>query len=179
MIRSLEDTEDANRAKALSEPSQFEPPYTTLHCGLVSGGTSPTTVAEGATFTVDIRAIPSERPEHYVDQFRVAAREFGNDNDAAFEAAKRVEIDIVTNLPGLRPEEGGAAERLASRLCAVGPTGMVSYGTEAGLYQSAGWSTVVCGPGDILQGHKADEFIELSELAAGGEMLARLVNELS
>ena len=41
---------------------------------------------------------------------------------------------------------------------------VVSFGTEAGLFQEIGISTVVCGPGSIEQAHKIDEFIELSEI---------------
>ena len=41
---------------------------------------------------------------------------------------------------------------------------VVSFGTEAGLFQEIGMSTVVCGPGSIDQAHKIDEFIELDEL---------------
>ncbi len=37
-------------------------------------------------------------------------------------------------------------------------THVVAYGTEAGLFQGAGWSTVVCGPGDIAQAHQPDEY---------------------
>ena len=41
---------------------------------------------------------------------------------------------------------------------------VVSFGTEAGLFQELGISTVVCGPGSIEQAHKIDEFIELNEM---------------
>ena len=41
---------------------------------------------------------------------------------------------------------------------------VVSFGTEAGLFQEIGLSTVVCGPGSIEQAHKIDEFIKLDEL---------------
>ena len=52
-------------------------------------------------------------------------------------------------------------------------TGVVSYGTEAGQFQDAGYSAVVCGPGDIAQAHQADEYLELSEFQAGLDLLKR------
>ena len=55
---------------------------------------------------------------------------------------------------------------------------VVSYGTEAGLFQRAGWSTVVCGPGDIAQAHQPDEYIEISEFQAGEAVLRRLIADL-
>ena len=61
----------------------------------------------------------------------------------------------------------GQAERLVRRLTGDNGTQVVSYGTEAGIFQNAGWSSVVCGPGDIAQAHQADEYIELSEFVAG------------
>jgi acetylornithine deacetylase len=41
----------------------------------------------------------------------------------------------------------------------------VAFGTEAGLFQRAGMSTVVCGPGSINQAHQADEYVSLEQLA--------------
>ncbi len=64
---------------------------------------------------------------------------------------------------------GGRArpKRLARALTGDNGTHVVSYGTEAGHFQEAGYSTVVCGPGDIAQAHQADEFIEIAEFEAG------------
>ena len=53
-------------------------------------------------------------------------------------------------------------------------THVVAYGTEAGLFQRVGWSTVVCGPGDIGQAHQPDEYITLEDLAAGEAFMRRL-----
>ncbi|MEH6476919.1 MAG: hypothetical protein V7727_14600, partial [Sneathiella sp.] len=55
----------------------------------------------------------------------------------------------------------------------------VNYGTEAGLFQTSGYSSVVCGPGDINQAHQPDEFIELSQLSACDEMMDTLIREFS
>ena len=54
-------------------------------------------------------------------------------------------------------------------------TGVVSYGTEAGQFQLAGYSAVICGPGDIAQAHQANEYLELSEFAAGHAFMERLL----
>ena len=71
-----------------------------------------------------------------------------------------------------------AGQALVRRLTGDNATGVVSYGTEAGQFQDAGYSAVVCGPGDIAQAHQADEFIELSEFLAGERFMARLVDHL-
>jgi acetylornithine deacetylase len=41
----------------------------------------------------------------------------------------------------------------------------VSYGTEAGLFQQMGMPAVICGPGDIAQAHRPNEFVALDQLA--------------
>ena len=67
-------------------------------------------------------------------------------------------------MPGLAPEPGSAAERLALRLAGRNHTISVPYATEAGRFQVAGIPTVVCGPGSIDQAHQPDEYITLAAL---------------
>ena len=56
---------------------------------------------------------------------------------------------------------------------------VVAYGTEAGLFQGAGWSTVVCGPGDIAQAHQPDEYIEVERACRPARrFLRRLIADL-
>ena len=56
----------------------------------------------------------------------------------------------------------------------------VAFGTEGGLFQEQlGLPTVVCGPGSMEQGHKPDEFIAASELAACDRFLSALVDRLT
>jgi acetylornithine deacetylase len=53
-------------------------------------------------------------------------------------------------------------------------TTRVAFGTEAGLFQRAGMSTVICGPGSIGQAHQPDEFVSLAQLAQCEAFVARL-----
>ncbi|HEV7417124.1 MAG TPA: M20/M25/M40 family metallo-hydrolase, partial [Tianweitania sediminis] len=78
-------------------------------------------------------------------------------------------------VPGLAPEKGGAAEALCRRLTRANSTATVSYSSEAGQFQAAGLSTVLLGPGSIEQAHIADEFIEVSQLAACEDFISRLI----
>jgi acetylornithine deacetylase len=77
------------------------------------------------------------------------------------------------------PETEGEAEALARRLTGNNATGVVSYGTEAGQFQEAGYSAVVCGPGDIAQAHQPDEYLEVSEFLAGQRFMERLLEALA
>jgi len=174
----LEDIMENNRQEA-DPGNPFEPPYSTLHCGVMEGGSAANIVSSSAWFFTDIRAIPIEDPWHYLERYKGYIREVIEPRMKAIAPAAGVEVEVISEVPGLRPEEDGEAERLMRRLTGDNATHVVAYGTEAGLFQANGWSTVVCGPGDIAQAHQPDEFIEISELEAGERLLRRLISELA
>ncbi|MEL6621235.1 MAG: M20/M25/M40 family metallo-hydrolase, partial [Pseudomonadota bacterium] len=80
--------------------------------------------------------------------------------------------------PPLRPEEDGGAERLVRQITGDNAGHVVSYGTEAGHFQAAGYSAVVCGPGNIEQAHQPDEFIAIAQFNAGHDFMRKLVDRL-
>ena len=55
----------------------------------------------------------------------------------------------------------------------------VAYGTEAGLFERAGIPSVVCGPGNIEQAHKPNEYVELAQLAACEQFLRKFIRSMS
>ena len=175
LITWHEDVMEENRRNAAD--IAFDPPYTTLHCGMMAGGNAANVIASSAWFTTDIRSIPTESSKEYVERYRAYARELEARMRAVAEGTG-IEIEVVAAVPGLKPEENGAAEQLMRRITGDNATHLASYGTEAGIFQEAGWSTVVCGPGDIAQAHQPDEFIEVSELETGERHLKRVINEL-
>ena len=72
--------------------------------------------------------------------------------------------EIIGEVTGFDRVKKSEACELVSSLTGDNSREVVSFGTEAGLFQEIGISTVVCGPGSIEQAHKVDEFIELNEL---------------
>jgi acetylornithine deacetylase len=177
LITWHEDRMEENRLRA--DPADpFEPPYTTLHCGIVQGGAAANVVASSAWFYSDIRAIPGESPFDYLERYRAYARDVLEPRMRAIAPETGIAIELLSGIPGLRPEVEGEAERLARRLTGDNGSHVVSYGTEAGIFQDAGWSAIVCGPGDIAQAHQPDEYIEIAELEAGERLLRRLVADL-
>jgi acetylornithine deacetylase len=177
LITWHEDTMEENRRRAGAD-SPFEPPYTTLHCGIVQGGAAANVVASQAWFYSDIRAVPTESPLDYLERYRAYARDRVEPRMRAIAPETGIAIEILSEIPGLKPEDDGEAERLTRRLTGDNGTHVVAYGTEAGIFQGVGWSSVVCGPGDIAQAHQPDEYIEVSELAAGERLLRRLLADL-
>ncbi|MXU64276.1 acetylornithine deacetylase [Oceanomicrobium pacificus] len=154
--------------------ADFDPPYSTLHVGKIHGGTAHNITARDCAFSTDIRTVPTDRIDDLLAKYRaecarVAARM------QAIHPETGVSIDLHATVPGCRPEEGGAAEELARRLTGDNSRNVVSYATEAGQFQEAGFSTVVCGPGSIAQAHQPDEFITRAQMAACGAFLDRLI----
>jgi len=74
--------------------------------------------------------------------------------------------------------EEAAITQLVRELTRDTGTRKVAYGTEAGLFQSIGVPTVVCGPGSIEQAHKPDEFVALDQLQKCEDFLRRLARTL-
>lgn len=172
-----EDAMAENRRRA-DPGNAFEPPFTTLHCGVMEGGSAANIVSSSAWFTTDIRAIPTEDPMDYVERYKAFILNEIEPRMKAVAPEAGVAVELVSEVPGLRPEGNGFAEALVRRLMGDNGTHVVAYGTEAGLFQQAGWSTVVCGPGDIAQAHQPDEYIEIGELEAGERFLRRLIADL-
>jgi acetylornithine deacetylase len=82
-------------------------------------------------------------------------------------------------VPPLKPEEQGEAEGLARLITGDNAGHVVSYGTEAGQFQAAGYSAVVCGPGDIAQAHQPNEFIDVAQFEAGHQFMRDLLVKLT
>jgi acetylornithine deacetylase len=154
----------AENIAAADRGSPFEPPWTTLHCGYIRGGTAANVVADRCEFVAEVRAIPTQDPWSFRDRYEAYARDVIE--PAMRAVAPETGIDIVHRaaVPGLRPEPDGVAESLVRRLTGDNGQTVVAYGTEAGIFQKAGWSSVVCGPGDIAQAHAVDEWVALKDL---------------
>ena len=169
----------ANRAAAASPlAAVFEPPWTTVHVGQIAGGTAHNITAEHCRFGLDFRVVPGEEPEAWAKAYAAKVAEV----EAGMKAVRPeagITLTRVFDVPPLVPETGGAAEALVRSITGDNGSHVVSYGTEAGHFQKAGYSTVVCGPGDIAQAHQADEFIELSEFVAGWRFMEALVAGLA
>jgi acetylornithine deacetylase len=179
LVTWLHDQTQANMAKD-PDPiaAMFYPPFTTLHAGIIQGGTAHNITAKDCHFTIDIRCVPSEDIAEWFEKFATEARRV----EAEIQAIQPTALIKITRLPpgpGVRPEENGAAEHLARLLTGDNASHTVSYGTDGGHFQAAGYSVCVCGPGNIEQAHKADEFIEIAELEKGEAFLERLVNHLA
>jgi acetylornithine deacetylase len=168
-----------NRAKPRTDlAAMFEPPWTTLHVGQIEGGTAHNITAADCRFGMDFRVVAGEDPEEWGARFLEEVRKVEADMQAVrpetgIDATRRFTV------PGLRPETGGAAEALVRQITGDNASHVVSYGTEAGQFQQAGYSAAICGPGDIAQAHQPDEFISVEQFEAGHRFMRDLVDRLA
>jgi acetylornithine deacetylase len=156
----------------------LDPPFTTLHAGLITGGTAENITAADCRFSFETRVVPDEDKADWLARFRAECARVERAMQK-IAPASGIDLDVYFTLNGLAPETDGPAESLARRLTGDNATHVVSYGTEAGHFQTAGYSCVVCGPGDIAQAHQVDEYLELSEFQAGQAFMERLLDDLA
>ena len=109
-------------------------------------------------------------------------------NDAAALAAVErqrfpeaaIAIDVVNDYPGLATAADAEVVAFVQGLVDDRTTFKVAFGTEGGLFASRlDVPTVVCGPGSMDQGHKADEYVSLASLDACDRMLGRLLDRIA
>lgn len=157
--------------------AMFEPPWTNAHVGTVTGGTANNITAKECEFIMGFRMVPSESAAMWRESYMAAVREIEGEMQAVHPSA-RIEISEKFQVPGLKPEKDGAAEALTRQITGDNGSHVVSYGTEAGQFQEAGYSTVVCGPGNIEQAHQPDEFISVEQFNAGHRFMKELLTKL-
>jgi acetylornithine deacetylase len=164
------------KRQAAPPDSPFEPPYSTLSVGTIDGGTALNIVPRQCVFEWEMRPLPGDDAEEVLARFnRYAESEvLPRLRETAPEANIVTEMEAA--VPALEPEPDSPAEALVRLLTGANQTHVVSYCTEGGLFQRAGLSTVICGPGSIDQAHRPDEFIETSQIEACEDFVRRLID---
>jgi acetylornithine deacetylase len=179
-VRLMQQLADlADRLAAAGDPhGPFCPHHATLTIGQMNGGTAVNILARECRFAFDLRTLPGQEPEALLMPFFAACEAADAELRARFpEAGVRVERRSRT--PSFAPEADGVAERLARRWAGDnGPARAVPYAAEAGQFQGAGFSTVICGPGSIAQAHQPDEYIEIQQMERGAAFMLRLADDL-
>jgi acetylornithine deacetylase len=158
----------------------FAIPYSTVHAGVIQGGAALNIVPDRCELSFEVRTVSEDDPDEIVARVLRRTGERMREGGHPVEHAEPV-IDQINGYPGLRSDEDDEA---ISRLAAMLPAGTirtkVDYGTEGGLFKKS-WNTtsvVVCGPGSIGVAHKADEYVEVSQMEACDAFLTALADSL-
>jgi acetylornithine deacetylase len=142
----------------------FDPPYTTIDMGKIHGGTANNIIPEYTRIDWGMRIVPGDDGPALEQRVRDYIAEHVDPGLKSIAPHAGVETELYNVVPPLMPDATSAAEQLIRHLTGLNQSGVVSFGTEAGLFQEAGMPTVVFGPGSIEQAHQPDEFIEISQL---------------
>jgi acetylornithine deacetylase len=154
-------------------------PYTTVHTGVVTGGTALNIVPKDCSFEFEIRHLPEDDPHALLHEIVDYARRELEPRMQAIRPETGFTFEERSTVPGLNIRDDEEVVRLAKALTGQNDHSKVAFGTEAGLFHlRAGIPTVVCGPGSIDQAHKPDEWIHREQVARCEAFVRRLIDHV-
>ena len=156
--------------------SVFNPPYTTLQIGGISGGIARNVIADKCHVDWELRPVVKEDGEFVNSEMDKFVKEKLLPEMIKIYPKSLIKKEIIGEIIGFNRSKKSDACELISTLTGDNSREVVSFGTEAGLFQEIGISTVVCGPGSIEQAHKVDEYIILDELKKCLKLLEGIKN---
>lgn len=163
-----------------SRDEGYDYPGSSLHVGRIEGGTALNIVPSECSFEFEIRHLPEDDVDALVARIQTYADTKITPALQAVDSACGVSFEPLSNYPGLTTATEAEVVAETRALLDEPAVGKVSFGTEGGLFsRDAGVPCVVCGPGDMAQGHQPDEFVSLEQLARCDQFLSRLVERLS
>jgi acetylornithine deacetylase len=160
------------------QDGDYDVPYTTVHTGRINGGVALNIVPNLCEVDFEIRNLAEDDPKQILKQIKVLADQIVV---VAQTQAKEAAITFETTFsyPGLNTSGTADVVRFVTSLTGSNKTKKVAFGTEGGLFSNRlDIPTVVCGPGSMMQGHKPDEYIEVSQIDRCDAMLDRLIDRL-
>lgn len=166
----------AGRLKARHDTDpDYDVPFSTLSVNTIAGGIAGNIVPQLCEFEFDYRNLPHMSPADITAPIEAHIREVLQPQMQAVDAACRIDMRHGENVPAMPEAEAALLHDLITQLVQDSSRLKVAYATEGGQFQQAGIATVICGPGNIEQAHKADEFVELSQLARCDAFLHKLI----
>lgn len=174
----LEDKMDSLIANGRID-DRFHPNHTSLHVGTIHGGSAFNIIANECSFDWDFRNIPMDDAAEIFAEFEQHCREREELRRKVFPNFAIQHLPMHPAVPPLDTAEDEPIVDLIKRISGVNETSTVAYAAEAGQFSNAGFPAVICGPGDIAQAHRANEFVAVEQLEGCVEMIEKLAKELS
>ncbi len=157
----------------------FDVPFTTAQTSTIEGGNAINTVPAECRFAFEFRNLPTLDPAGIITRIERYAHDTLLPQMRREHPNAAIEFTPIASAPGLDATEQTAITELVRALTGDRATRKVAYGTEAGLFAQAGVPSVVCGPGDIRQAHRANEYVELSQLTACENFLRKFIHSMT
>ena len=156
------------------QDTAYDVPYTTVHVGVIRGGTALNIVPRDCRFDFEIRHLPFDKPDAFFADVQAFAARFLPAMHAV-DPATYIEFDALSTLPGFDTHDGSAITALGHSCNDTQSVGKVSFGSEASLFHGANVPTIICGPGHIAQAHQPNEWVALEQIARCELFMRRLV----
>ena len=171
--------EEINKEKSIKGPfdNEYEIPYSTLHTGLIKGGTILNIVPNLCQFEFEIRHLAEDDPLEIIKRIKQYTEELLIKEMHNISSETNIEINEKINYPGLNISESISPVKQVKELLGNSSHKKVIFGTEGGLFKrELNLPTIICGPGSIDQAHKPDEFISIQQIEKGGTFIDKLIN---
>ena len=165
--------------KRVPKNSVFIPPYSTIQIGGIKGGLARNVIADQCTVDWEMRPVIPEDGKFVTENIEAYAKNVLLPEMRKVYPKANIKKEIIGEIIGFTKEEKSDAVNLICNLTGDNSRDVVSFGTEAGLFQELGISTVVCGPGSIEQAHKIDEYVSFEQLKLCLKMLIDLKEQLT
>ncbi|MEO5787004.1 MAG: M20/M25/M40 family metallo-hydrolase, partial [Casimicrobiaceae bacterium] len=151
----------------------YDVPYTTVHTGVIHGGTAVNIVPLDCWFDFEIRHLPFDDPGALLTEVRAYAERLRPEMHAV-NPDTGIVFEELSAMTFMEVSESSDIVALAKACSGSHASGKVSFGTEGALFQLANIPTVVCGPGHIAQAHQPDEWVSVEQLAQCEAFMQRL-----
>ena len=174
--------EEINKEKSIKGPfdNEYEIPYSTLHTGLIKGGTILNIVPNLCQFEFEIRHLAEDDPLEIIQKIKQYTEELLIKEMHNISPKTNIEINEKITYPGLNISESISPVKQVKELLGNSSHKKVIFGTEGGLFKrELNLPTIICGPGSIDQAHKPDEFISIQQIEKGGAFIDKLINNCS
>ena len=165
--------------KRVPKNSVFTPPYSTLQIGRIKGGLARNVIADQCVVDWELRPVVPEDGKFVNESIETYVKDVLLPEMKKVYPKANIEKEIIGEIIGFTKEEKSDAVNLVCNLTGDNSRDVVSFGTEAGLFQEIGISTVVCGPGSIEQAHKIDEHVSFDQLKLCLKMLIDLKEQIT
>jgi len=158
----------------------FDVTYTTIHTGTVNGGTALNIVPKFCELDFEIRNIPAQNPEPLLQQIIEFAKNELEPEMKKVDLHCGIEFEHLSGYPGMFTAADEGVVGFVRSLANTQGLKKISFGTEGGLFtERLGIPTVVCGPGNIEQAHKPNEYISMSQIASMERFMRNLIKAIS
>ena len=178
LISKIEEIGDRFAANPQTN-TKFDPPYATFNIGTIEGGMARNATAGWCNFNWELRQMPGQDGGKIIAEIETYAKEQLLPAMQKTHPESNIKIITEAPVPPLDDSNADYAAELISQLTGTNSRDVVSFGSDAGYFSDAGYSTVLYGPGSISRAHKPDEYIEVGEVAKGLEFMKLLAQHLS